>query len=208
MSTFSIDIWQSIGIAVAAIAAVFGGLNYLLIKSFNKGRNSQRFDDVESKVNEYNKKQTTCDAKFSVIEQTKVDSVYIESRLNEILVNVKNLTIPAKKLITDPYTASHSPLALTDTGIKKAKDLGIYDMIDKKWNDISNLISENIKSGNPYDVQQFCIEQCLLFPDKFLEDGDLDKLKLDAYNEGINIDSYMRIVAVLLHEKFSRTSDI
>jgi hypothetical protein len=192
-----------VGIAVAIVASILGGVSYLLKKSFNDGLTSQRFDDVESKVKEYSKKQTACDTKFSVIEQTKADSTYIENRLNEILVNIKNLAIPTKKLITDPYTASYSPLALTDKGAEKAKSLGIYNMIDKKWNDLSNLISKNIKSENPYDVQQYCIEQCLLFPEKFLEGDDLDKIKLDAYNEGINIDSYMRIVAIIINEKFS-----
>jgi hypothetical protein len=95
---------------------------------------------------------------------------------------------------------------LTDKGLEKVETLGIYNMIDKKWNDISKLISDNVKSKNPYDVQQFFIEQCLLFPEKFLEADDLDKLKLDAFNEGINIDPYMRIIAILSYEKYSRTS--
>jgi len=206
MNTISIDTWQFIGIAVAIVASILGGVNYLLIKSFNKGKNSQRFDDVESKVSEYSKKQTTCDTRFSVIEQTKADSVYMENRFNEVMVSIKNLTVPPKKIIMDPYAASHSPLALTDKGVEKVKELGINNMIDKKWNDISILVSDNVKSKNPYDLQQFLIAQCLLFPDKFLEADDLDKLKIDAYNEGLNIDSYMRIIAILLDEKFSRTS--
>ena len=205
MSTISIDTWQIVGIAVAIIASILGGVNYLLKKSFNEGKNSQRFDNVESKVNDYGKKQTTCDTRFSVIEHTKVDSTYIENRLNEILVSVKNLAIPTKTLITDPFAASHSPLALTAKGVEKVENLGIYNMIDKKWSDIYGLISNNIQSNNPYDVQQFCIEQCLLFPEKFLETDDLNKLKLDAYNEGINIDSYMRIIAILSNEKFKQT---
>ena len=212
MNTISIDTWQFIGIAVAIVASILGGVNYLLKKSFKEGKNSQRFDDVESKVNEYSKKQTTCDTRFSVIEQTKADSVYMEKRFNEtlftikneILMGIKNLTLPTKQLTTDPYAVSHSPLALTEKGIEKVKYLGINNMIDKKWNDISYLISNNIKSKNPYDIQQFCLEQCLLFPEKFLEVDDLDKLKLDAYNEGINIDPYMRIIAILSFEKFKQ----
>ena len=214
MNTTNIEIWQIIGIAIAIVASVLGGVNYLLIKSFNKGKNSQRFDDVESKVNEYNKKQTSCDTKFSVIEQTKADIVYMESRLNEtlfnikneILINIKDLALPTKKIITDPYAAAHSPLVLTPKGIEKVESLGIKDMIEKKWDDISNLVSSNDKLQNPYDIQQFFIGQCWLFPEKFVEADDLDKLKLDAYNEGISIDSYMRIIAILSYDKFSRTS--
>jgi len=206
MNTISIDTWQIIGVAAAIIASIFGGVNYLLIKSFNKGKNSQRFDDVESKVNEYSKKQTTCDTKFAVIEQTKANTVYMESRFNEVIAAIKDLALPTKKIITDPYAAAHSPLTLTPKGLEKVESLGINKMIDKKWDDISNFVSSNVKSQNPYDIQQFFIGQCWLFPEKFVEAEDLDKLKLDAYNEGISIDSYMRIIAILSLEKFSRTS--
>jgi len=206
MNTTSIELWQVIGIAIAIVASILGGVNYLLIKSFNKGKNSQRFDDVESKVNEYSKKQTTCDTKFSVIEQTKADTVRMESRFNEVIAAIKDLALPTKKIITDPYAAAHSPLTLTPKGVEKVESLGINNMIDKKWDDISNFVSSNVKSRNPYDIQQFFIGQCWLFPEKFVEADDLDKLKLDAYNEGISIDSYMRIIAILSLEKFSRTS--
>ncbi len=64
--------------------------------------------------------------------------------------------------------------------------LGIYEMFDNNWMRIKFLIEENAQSKNPYDIQQFCIEQAVVFPEKFLKEEELAKIKLDAYNLGVH----------------------
>ena len=80
--------------------------------------------------------------------------------------------------------------------------LGIYEMFDNNWMRIKFLIEENAQSKNPYDIQQFCIEQAVVFPEKFLKEEELAKIKLDAYNSGSSLTSYMKVIAVMARDRY------
>ena len=101
-----------------------------------------------------------------------------------------------------PLTQTMSPLTLTERGNAKVSELGIDYMIDNNWDKISSLIEEKSESKNPYDIQQLCTEEALLFPEKFLNQNDIDKLKHDAYLNGEIFQSYMRVIAVLVRDRF------
>lgn len=61
---------------------------------------------------------------------------------------------------------------------------------------------------NPYDIQQYCIEQAVVFPEKFLLENDLNKIKMDAYNSGNSLTSYMKVVAVLSRDLYFKKYNI
>ena len=107
-----------------------------------------------------------------------------------------------------PFTQSLSPLSLTETGKKKVRQLSIDRMIDLNWERISGLITKNIKSKNPYDIQQFILDETTLFPEKFIGAKDIDCLKKDAYNTGEILQSYMRIIAVIVRDRYFKEYDI
>ena len=106
------------------------------------------------------------------------------------------------KLILDSYTLNHSPLSISEKGRQMMQRVGMGDMFDKNWNRIEHLIDEGVEDKNAYDIDQFCMEQAVVFPEKFLGREDISVLKDDAYKEGLSLTSYMRVVAVLARNRY------
>lgn len=106
------------------------------------------------------------------------------------------------KLIIDPYTKSHSPLSITEAGRKMMDRLGIDDMFEKNWPRIEAFIEDKLEYKNPYDIQEFLIQQAVVYPEKFLQIDEIDKIKLDAYNTGVDIVPYMKVIAILARDRY------
>lgn len=82
------------------------------------------------------------------------------------------------------------------------KRLSIEEMFEGNWLRIRMLIEQNAESKNPYDIQQYCLEQAIVFPEKFLQPEEVDRLKTDAYEKGLPLTSYMRVIAVLARDRY------
>lgn len=106
------------------------------------------------------------------------------------------------KNLADPFTQTHSPLSVTPLGMEMVEETGLSKMIDRNWESVNRLIEENATSMNPYDIQQFCIEQAVVYPERFLLAEDLDKIKMHAYTTGNSLTSYMKVVAVLARDRY------
>lgn len=129
----------------------------------------------------------------------------IDTSISFMQKNIESLTQSLQRnkgIITDPFTQTHSPLSITAVGYEMVNKLGIYEMFDNNWMRIKFLIEENAQSKNPYDIQQFCIEQAVVFPEKFLKEEELAKIKLDAYNSGSSLTSYMKVIAVMARDRY------
>ena len=112
------------------------------------------------------------------------------------------------KVIADPFTQTHSPLSITEKGHEMIKRIGMDKMFESNWERIKKLIEECSESKNPYDIQQFCMQQAVVFPEKFLSEKQLDTLKTDAYNTGIPLTSYMKVWAVLSRDRYFKENGI
>lgn len=139
------------------------------------------------------------------VVQVKTAIEYIQKSIENLAQSIQNSN---KGIMTDPFTQTHSPLSLTKKGEEMVNELGIRHMIDKEWGRISSYIKENASSLNPYDIQQFCIEQAVVYPEKFLCQEDLEKLKNEAYQAGLSLTSYMRVVAVLCRDRYFTENNI
>ncbi|WFE87231.1 hypothetical protein [Parabacteroides chongii] len=106
------------------------------------------------------------------------------------------------KFIIDPYTKSHSPLSITIAGRNMIERLEVDKMFERNWERINSFIEDNASSKNPYDIQEFLIQQAVVYPEKFLQSDEIDKIKIDAYNTGVNIVPYMKVIAVLARDKY------
>lgn len=114
-----------------------------------------------------------------------------------------------KSIITSGvFTQSHSPISITDEGKAMMARLGVQSMFDNNWSRIRAFIDRENESRNPYDIQQFCIQQAVVFPEKFLTASELDKIKVDAYNTGNPLLSYMRVIAVMARDKYFEENGI
>lgn len=129
---------------------------------------------------------------------------YMQKSLDALVQSLQG----GQKGSPDPYTQAHSPLSLTSLGEEMTVRMGVRDMLLKNWPGIRRLISDHAASKNPYDIQQFCLEQAIVFPEKFLNPEDLDRLKTDAFQKGLTLTPYMRAVAVLVRDKYFKENGI
>ena len=81
-------------------------------------------------------------------------------------------------------------------------------MFEVNWERIGTLIEKEAGSKNPYDIQQFCIEQAVVFPEKFLSEEQVNVLKTDAYKMGLPLTSYMNVVAVMARDRYFKEHGI
>ncbi len=75
-------------------------------------------------------------------------------------------------------------------------------MVNENWMRINYYVEENVQSMNPYDIQQFCMQHTSVYPEKFISDYDINKIKLDAYNTGYSLSTYMSIIAVFVRDRY------
>lgn len=132
------------------------------------------------------------------ITQVNTSIIYMQKSIDSLAQSLQNNS----KLILDPFTQSHSPLQITEQGRQMMERIGVEDFFDNNWRKIDVMIKEHCNSMNPYDIQQFLIEQAVVFPDKFLSKTELDKIKLDAYNMGVSLTSYMKVIAVMSRDRY------
>lgn len=129
---------------------------------------------------------------------------YMQKSIDSLSQSLQN----NNKLIIDPFTQTHSPLQITEQGRTMIERIGISKMFENNWEKINTIIADNCKSMNPYDIQQFLIEQAVVFPENFLSEQELNKIKIDAYNMGISLTSYMKVIAVMSRDRYFKENNI
>ena len=113
-----------------------------------------------------------------------------------------------QNLIKDGFTQTHSPLSITDKGWEMIHRLGVDKMFENNWTRIKSLITENVEHKNAYDINNFCIEQAVVYPEKFLSESETAVLKDDAYQNGDTLASYMKVIAVLARDRYFKETGL
>jgi hypothetical protein len=200
--------------------AVGGAIVWLYLSLKNKaGRAEERAAEAHAKVN-----RLPCESHKEILDSQKDNNRDRDIRIEKMDIKIdylgKNISDMAKNInsIADklnvniiratPLTQSQSPIMLTDRGAEKVRELGIDKMISDNWEHITAIIEEKSQSKNPYDIQQICMDESMIFPEKFITPGDIDTLKLDAYKNGDILQSYMRMVAIIIRDRFFREHSI
>lgn len=158
---------------------------------------STHMHDIERQESE----QRGMDARISKVE---ISMEYLQRSVETLTKNLQG----GNRLILDKYTESHSPLSISAEGRKMMARLGMQSMFDENWERIESLIDEGVGDKNPYDIDLFCQEQSVVFPEKFLRKEQVDVLKADAYKEGLSLASYMKVIAVMSREKYFEVHQI
>lgn len=138
---------------------------------------------------------------------TRIETIlsYMQKSMENISQSLQH---SGRGIIIDPFTQTQSPLSITQKGIEMINRLHVDKMFEKNWPRIHKLIEENVESASPYDIQQFCLEQAVVFPEKFLSEEELIIIKSDAYLNGLTITSYMRVIAVMARDRYFETHNI
>lgn len=155
----------------------------------------------EEDINRHNNEHRNAEGR---IVQVETSLVYLKNSLESITRGLQS----DSKIIINPYAVNHSPLAITPEGEKMMQRLGVEEMFESNWDRIDHYIDENVEDKNAYDIDKFCQEQAVVYPERFLSKEDIDILKNDAYKEGLSLASYMRVVSVLCRDKFMAKHNI
>lgn len=136
--------------------------------------------------------------------QTKLDEhVRIITRLDTTIELLKALLYTSRQEMgAGDFTQTQSPLSITDSGREMIERTGMQAMFEENWQRISDFVTGKAQSMNPYDIQEMLIEQCVVYPERFLSAEQIDLLKLDAYNTGNVLASYMKALAVLARDRY------
>ena len=190
------------------------GIKEKLSKVDEHEKHMDEFRDAVSKIqglpcDSHSKKMERHDDEHRNVGErmTKVETsvIYLQQSLDSL---TKGLQQGKYNLILDPYAKNHSPLSITEEGFKMMARLGVKEMFEKNWERIDRYIDENVRDKNAYDVDQFCLEHAVVFPEHFLQKDEVNILKDDAYKEGLSLTSYMRVIAVLSRDKYLLVHDI
>lgn len=60
----------------------------------------------------------------------------------------------------------------------------------------------------PYDIQQYCLEEVSVQPERFFLKEDLDTIKEYAYCHGRPVELYTRMIGILIRDAYLRHKDI
>lgn len=109
---------------------------------------------------------------------------------------------------TDSFTQTKSPLSITDKGWEMVHRLSLDKMFEANWPRICQLIDTEVKEKSAYDIDNFCIVNSVVFPEKFLSKEEIDVLKDDAFKNGLTLTSYMKVLAVMARDKYFEENGI
>lgn len=191
-------------IAVVAFAVFiwFASTIYNKVKNIPCDTHNDKLDELNKAISM--RQAFPCEAhQASISEHDKsVSKIIVQLEYLTKSIESAMRTFQKNNIQVDSFTQTQSPIKITDKGYEMMKRVGLEDMFVRNWDRIKTLYDGNLQGMNPYDIQQFFIQEAIVFPEKFLTDAEVSTLKIDAYNEGIDLASYMRVMAVLARDRY------
>lgn len=129
------------------------------------------------------------------IDEIRRDLAYIKGSI-DILTNSSN-----------PYIQSHSPVSLTDKGREMMREMNGEQMISDNWAHICTTLRD-MESRNAYDIQTFCVETADTEPEKFFDYPTINTIKDFAYNKGMPVQLFLRMLGILIRDRYFALHDI
>lgn len=117
------------------------------------------------------------------------------------LLHVRN-SIDMMAAGKNKYFQSHSPVTLNEAGVKVAVELKADDLITNNWAKIFGLLEAEICDKNAYDIQQYCMDEIAIHPEKFIDDSSLKTLKDFAFRHGDPLSLYLKVIGLLIRDRY------
>lgn len=159
--------------------------------------------------NDFNKSELPCQIHSEKIEEHSISVSRIDTTLSFLTKSIEEMNMQLRQMNNDvPFTQQNSPLKISERGWEVVRKLGLDKMFTNNWYRIKKLIDDEVKSKNAYDINEFCIKYAVVFPEKFLNLGEINVLKNDAYIQGLPLMEYMKIIAVMARDKYFEENNI
>jgi hypothetical protein len=123
--------------------------------------------------------------------------VALDAKVDGILQTMQTLGGGKKNLIQ-----AYSPINISEYGNTVSEEIELKKYIGENWEYISNMIDQNAKSMNLYDIQQFCFNLVVSEPEKVLSPQGYDAVKSKAYLEGIAAIQILQLTSILIRNKY------
>lgn len=140
------------------------------------------------------------DKRFGQMDK-RIDKV--ENYIDEIRKDISFLkgTIEVTLRSSGALTQAHSPISLTEKGERVAEEIEADKIIATNWERMrATLDAEDLKTA--YDIQQFCIETPEFEPLRFFDETTVNHIKDFAFNQGMPIQMYYRMLGVIIRDRY------
>lgn len=133
-----------------------------------------------------------------------------ETCLDDIRKDISYLkgSLDIIKSSSDSLIQAHSPISLTELGKKVSQEIGVNEILARNWSNIESILERDLVDKSAYDIQQYCIEEVSVEPEKFFTKEDLDKIKQYAFEHGKPVEIYTRMIGVLIRDKYFEVKGI
>lgn len=189
---------EHLGLSVFIICALIVGIIFLSIWCYKVYVNVKGIKDLP--CNKHSDKMAEHD---NAVIRIETSISYLTKEIDSALRLFQNGFSK-----NDVFTKTNSPLSITEKGWEMIHRLDLDKIFDKNWNRIDKIITDGVGTDSAYDIDRFCIEQAIVFPEKFLSEADILKLKEDAFQNGLTITSYMKVIAVLSRDRYFKEHNI
>ncbi len=195
---------------VVSIAALLFFIVWKVAAILNRLKNIEdKQSDSKETFNRHEQTFLRIDSELSLIKSDIGTITGDLGFIRGLLMHDKACAVESNASAEGGMVQAHSPLGLSPLGEETATALDAQAMIDKNWdNKIHPKLLEEIKSWNPYDIQQYCMERVTVYPADYLSDADVYQIKTYAYSKGETIFRCMQVFAILIRDRFLKEHKI
>ena len=175
---------------------------------------TKTLDKVSEALNESIRKLASlpCNLHSKVLDKHSLKLDELKTEVVEVKMDVVEMRVLMRLQFSDPLAQKKSPLSLTEEGEKIASKNNLNAIIDVNWSKI-NASLQDLKTKNPYDIQEFCFDTA--FADttgykelKFFPCEDIDKMKIVAFKAGYPVLLISRVMAILIRDRYFAENNI
>lgn len=181
---------------------------YFIVKNLKCEENTKRLDEIREKA--VDRRDLPCENHREIMGRHDNAVARIETSIEFLTKEIHDAMsiFQQQHIKTDGFTQTHSPLSITKQGWEMVERLGVRKMFDDNWSRIKELIDNGVADKNAYDIDDFCIKQAVVFPEKFLSNENISVLKDDAFKNGLTLTSYMKVIAVMARDEYFKVNGI
>lgn len=191
---------EAMGLIEKILTSTAGSLGFVLGLMFLAGWAIKKVTEIITEhkhLKEENQKtgdkvEKLCEKMDSNMDEIRKDIVYLRGMLE----------------LNSDLAKSRSPISLTPKGEELSKEMNAEMIVAENWDKIYNVLENEVKDKNAYDIQQYCMETASVDAEKFFKPSDYDKLKLFAFHKGQSYQYFSIIFAILIRDRYFKEKNI
>lgn len=125
----------------------------------------------------------------------------IEKKIDMIPAMSGKLELIYNNTLRQPVVASHSPIGLTDFGKKIATNIKADGFVDRHYNLFLDCLGVDYQRLNAFDIQKSLFSYIGGEFKENLSHNEMDTVKTEAYERGLQDTDILQIIAVLARDK-------